>query len=121
MSDYFTYPAQAVYVVDGDTFDLFVDVGFEDYKKVRIRLKGVDTSEIYGYSKDSEEYQTGMEQKHFVEDFLEPQQELVFDFPLSVRTVERGKYGRWVGHVWKDGESLSDAIIEEWSEAEQDS
>lgn len=118
MSDYFTYPAKGLNVVDGDTFDLFVDQGFEDYKKIRVRLKGVDTSEIYGVRKDSEEYQTGMEQKRFVKDFLEVGEHEEFEFPVTVRTVERGKYGRWVGHVWKDGKSLSGAIVEEWPEAE---
>lgn len=117
---YYTYPAQALYVVDGDTYDLFVDQGFEDYKKIRVRLKGVDTGEIFGTRKDSEEYQEGMEQKRFAEEFLEPEETVDFNFDLSVRTVEKGKYGRYVARIWKDGQELTDALIEEWPEVADD-
>lgn len=42
------YRAHCYRVVDGDTYDVAVDLGFNIYHKVRLRLKGVDTPEIYG-------------------------------------------------------------------------
>lgn len=117
-ADYYTYRGRALEVVDGDTVDVFVDQGFEDYKKIRVRVKDVDTAEIFGVRKDSEEYQTGMEQKRFTEEFVEVDEHGFDDFPLSVRTFGKGKYGRWVAHIWKDGEKLSEALTEEWPDAE---
>lgn len=113
-SDYYTYRGRVTNVVDGDTLDVFIDQGFEDYKLIRVRVKDVDTDEIFGVAKDTDEYQRGMEQKQFVEDFTEVDEHGFEDFPLSVRTFGKGKYGRWVGRIWKDGEDLANALIEEW-------
>lgn len=124
MSHYFTYPATCLNVVDGDTFDLLIDEGMDGFRKVRVRLADVDTAEIYGTAKDSEEYQKGMEQKRFVEDFVEPDTVIDFSedfeerFDLSVRTTGKGKYGRYVCRVWRDEDSLNEALIEEWPEVE---
>lgn len=116
-SDYYTYRARLERVIDGDTFELFIDQGFDDYTIKTIRLRGVDTDEIYRTPHDSEEYQRGMDQKEFVEDFLSGEEE----WPLSARTFGPGKYGnRWVGYVWKDGVNLSDALIEEWPSVESE-
>ena len=111
---YYTYRARARRVVDGDTLEVFIDQGFEDYTVKTLRLKDIDTAEIFGVRKDSEEYDTGHEQKRFVQDFVEVDEHGEGDFPLSVRTFGKGKYGRWKAYVWKDGEQLSEALIEEW-------
>lgn len=112
-----TYRAQLDRVVDGDTIDLRVDLGFKTYKRVRVRLLRVDTAEIYGVHEESDEYQRGIKHKHFVEDFLERSGE----WPLKLITEEEtGKYGRWLGDVRPfNGEKLTDALIEEYPEVEQ--
>lgn len=105
-----TYRAELVEVVDGDTVDLRVDLGFKTYKKIRIRLDGVDTAEIFGPDSD-EEYERGIEQKEFVVDFLD----VDGDWPLMFESVEEsGKYGRWIGDIAVDGERLTDALRDEW-------
>lgn len=117
--DMWTYRAQLVEVVDGDTFDLRLDLGFRTYKKIRVRLLGVDTAEIFGVEKESTEYKRGMEHKRFVKDFLTatPDDE---GWPLTfVSAEESGKYGRWLGDVRVDDELLSDALIESWPEVEK--
>lgn len=116
MSDYREYPAKLERVVDGDTMDLTVDVGFRTYKKIRVRIRDIDTREIYGTEKDSEEYQVGMEQKEFAEEFLDREGE----WPLTVRTMheERGKYGRWMAILFAGDERYSEKLIEKWPEAE---
>ena len=41
-------------VVDGDTFDIVCDLGFAVYHKIRVRLRGVDTPEVYGANASDE-------------------------------------------------------------------
>lgn len=115
--DYWEYPAQLERVIDGDTVDLRVDLGFKTYKKVRVRIRGIDTSEIFGISDESDEFQLGQRQKDFAEDFLSGNDG---KWPLRLRTFdeETGKYGRWIGDVVVDGESYAEAVLAEWPEAE---
>lgn len=44
----YTYKALLVKVVDGDTIDLRIDLGFDIWIQERVRLLGVDTPEVYG-------------------------------------------------------------------------
>lgn len=116
-TDYWNFRAQVEEVIDGDTVDLLVDQGFRDYQSVRVRLKDVDTAEIYGTKKGSDEYEKGMKQKRFVEDFLSTDTEDAWPVRLESHR-ETGKYGRWIGDISVNGESLTDAIVQGWPEAE---
>lgn len=113
--DIWQYRAQLDRVIDGDTVDLRVDLGFKTYKKIRVRLNGVDTAEIYGTSRDSDEYKRGIEQKRFVEKFLAADGEWPLRF---ISEEESGKYGRWLGDCEVDGDLLTEALISEWPEVE---
>lgn len=98
MEDNWKYRAQLIEVVDGDTMDLRLDLGFKTYKRIRVRLQDVDTAEIYGSEKGSNEYELGMEQTRFVEDALDVDSDE--EWPLRfVSTGEDGKYGRWIGDI----------------------
>lgn len=113
-ADLWAYRARLDHVVDGDTVDLTLDLGFRTYKQVRVRLAGIDTAEIYGTSKESQEYQVGMDQKAFVIDFLNRDGA----WPLRFESYEEtGKYGRWVGDVSVDGKSVTRALLDEWPDA----
>ena len=57
----YEYSAALMGVVDGDTVDVTVDLGFRIHREIRLRLAGIDTHETYGVSKDSEEYRRGTE------------------------------------------------------------
>jgi len=83
------YIATVRKIVDADTFDLEIDLGFGVLKKERIRLAGVDAWEVRG-----EEREKGLVAKAFVENCI----------PVgSVVTVltmqEKGKYGRYIAEV----------------------
>jgi len=90
----YTYRATCIHVVDGDTLDLAIDLGFDVHVHHRIRLHGVDTPETYGVRKDGEEYAAGMRATTRVE-------ELVTGTPLIVETLKdrRGKYGRYLARI----------------------
>jgi micrococcal nuclease len=115
--DYREYPAQLEEVVDGDTVDLRVDLGFKTYKKIRVRIRGIDTREVYGVSDDIESYEIGKEQSQFAKEFLSQGES---KWPLTLRTYEeqKGAYGRWIGDVVVDGYSYAEAVLAEWPDAE---
>ena len=96
----YEYNAVIVKVVDGDTLDVLVDLGLEIYKKLRVRLYGIDTPEVYGVKHDSEEYTAGKKASDFVKKLL-PQ-----GTKITIRTIKdkRGKYGRYLGRVFFDYE-----------------
>lgn len=94
------------------TYDLEVDLGFRQFGVYRFRLRAVDTPEIYGQSKDSEEYQRGAQAKAYVEQWFDERPE---DATYWVRTYDEQTFNRWVADVylaWYDGETeqLADAL-----------
>ena len=99
----YTYDCTLRRVVDGDTLDLRIDLGFRMFAELRVRLDGVDTPEIRG-----PERPYGLDATSFVLDWLTEAGE------LRVRTKKRtGKYGRWIADLWRDEDlvSLVEAII----------
>lgn len=111
------YPAQLIEVVDGDTIDLRVDLGFRTYKKVRVRIRGIDTREVYGVSDDTRSYEIGKKQSSFAKEFLENNDGR---WPLTLQTYkeEKGAYGRWIGDILVDDNSYAEAVLAEWPESE---
>ncbi len=84
-------------VIDGDTIDVIIDLGFKMTTNQRIRFLDIDTDEIHSISHNSEEYKRGQLAKQFVEKrFSENNNELI------VRTRKgraTGKYGRYLGDI----------------------
>ncbi|MFC7157256.1 thermonuclease family protein [Halomarina halobia] len=121
--DLWQYRADVERVVDGDTLDLSIDLGFGVIltgDEARVRLRDIDTAEIFGSSKDSEEYATGQRHKEFVEEWVA--QGADREWPFFIETSkddERGKYGRWLAVIKRrnDGAVLNDALVEEFGDA----
>lgn len=111
MTDIWTYRARVVDVIDGDTLDVVVDVGFRMRRTIRLRLAGVDTHETYGVDHDSEEYQRGRRETEYVMDWLD---DATGEWPVVVRTEDTGKYGRYLATVKRqaDGAVLNDDLRE---------
>ena len=101
-------------VVDGDTIDVTIDLGFDLYKKERVRVAGVDTPEKR--TKDEEEKALGYDATHWLEDKLTGA--IAGDDDLIIRTElvgGMGKYGRLLGWLYiGDAElSLNEMMIDE--------
>ena len=80
-------------VVDGDTIDVTIDLGFDLYKKERVRVAGVDTPEKR--TRDLEEKALGLDATHWLKEKLEGA--IDGDDELTIRTELKGgmgKYGR---------------------------
>jgi len=106
-------------VLDGDTIDVTIDLGFDLYKKERVRIAGVDTPEKR--TRDLEEKALGIDATNWLKEKLETT--IAGDDELSVRTElvgGVGKYGRLLGwlYVGDATVSLNEQMIEEgyaWS------
>jgi len=101
-------------VVDGDTIDVTIDLGFDLYKKERVRVAGVDTPEKR--TRDEEEKALGYDATHWLEDKLNGA--ISGDDDLVIRTElvwGVGKYGRLLGWLYiGDAEvSLNEMMITE--------
>jgi micrococcal nuclease len=97
-------------VIDGDTIDVNLDLGFDVIlKKQRIRLYGLNTPE--SRTRDLEEKQYGLAAKARLKDLLEKGE------TLSLRTAidkkARGKYGRILGTIFADGVDLNQTLLDE--------
>lgn len=101
----YTYSARVLDIVDGDTIDVTVDLGFKITRDVRLRLLGIDTAEIFGVEDTSETYERGMKHKEFVADWLDGS----FDskYPLLIGTHKQGKFGRYLATVWRPDKKAS--------------
>lgn len=121
--DLWQYRADIERVVDGDTLDLRIDLGFGIIltgDEARVRLLGIDTAEIYGSPRSSEEYTTGKRHQAFVDGWVSDGAGDEWPFYLQTRKDdERGKYGRWLAVIVRrvDGSNLNDALVEEFGDA----
>ena len=101
-------------VVDGDTIDVTIDLGFDLYKKERVRVAGVDTPEKR--TRDLEEKELGIDATNWLKERLEGA--LAGEENLTIRTElvgGVGKYGRLLGwlYVGDEDESLNEQMITE--------
>ena len=93
-------------VVDGDTIDVTIDLGFDLYKKERVRVAGVDTPEKR--TRDLEEKALGIDATNWLKEKLEDT--IDGEYELTIRTELKGgvgKYGRLLGWLYVGDEEIS--------------
>ena len=106
-------------VVDGDTIDVTIDLGFDLYKKERVRVAGIDTPEKR--TRDLEEKALGIDATNWLKGTLEDT--INGEHELTIRTELKGgmgKYGRLLGwlYIGEDVVSINEQMIAEgyaWS------
>ena len=101
-------------VVDGDTIDVTIDLGFDLAKKERVRIAGVDTPEKR--TRDKEEKALGIDATNWMKEKLN--EALKGDHNLVIRTElvgGVGKYGRLLGwlYIGDADVSLNEQMIDE--------
>ena len=93
-----SYPDVVVLkVVDGDTIDVMIDLGFRVVTKQRIRLARIDTPER---GEDNFEQATNK------------LKELILDKQIMLDTHKPSKYGYFLGEVYLNGENIKNKILE---------
>jgi micrococcal nuclease len=94
-----SYYAHVLKVIDGDTFECLVDLGFNVVQKFKVRLDGIDTPE-----KDTKK---GISAKAFVENLIQ-------DKDIVLKDAGTEKYGRALASVeLMDGKDLTTLLIEQ--------
>ena len=91
----YEYKALVERVVDGDTIDVIIDLGFKTWKKVRVRMEGINTPE--SRTRDLEEKKRGLAAKDRLVEILELNNNKCI---LQVSGV--GKFGRAIASVYVD-------------------
>ena len=89
-------------VVDGDTIDASVDLGFDISLSKRIRLAGIDTPE--SRTTNIKEKAMGLESKEWLKKTLEGAKDILIKTELPDSTE---KYGRIIGHLFINGQETS--------------
>ena len=104
--DEFIREAEVLRVIDGDTYDMMVSLGFGTYRKIRIRLNGEDTWELRG-----DDRELGLLASEHVERLAADT-----DGDVLIRSVDykTGKYGRTIGDVISvsDGTDWGKSLVE---------
>ena len=91
----YEYNAKCLRVVDGDTIDVMIDLGFSTWKKVRVRLDGINTPE--SRTRDLEEKKRGLAAKARLQDIMD-----LNESELLLKVNGIGKYGRALGELMVD-------------------
>ena len=100
----YKYNAKVERVVDGDTIDATIDLGFDTWKKVRIRMIGMNAPE--SRTRDLEEKKLGLAAKARLIELLGDG-----DFILQSHGV--GKYGRCLGELFIEDMNINQQLITE--------
>ena len=103
----YEYKCKVVHIVDGDTVDVDIDLGFGVWmRKQRVRLYGIDTPE--SRTSDADEKVYGLAAKEFLTKWLT-------SGGVSIRTHKdaKGKFCRILGEMWCFDTNVNEKMIEE--------
>lgn len=94
-------------IIDGDTVDVEIDLGFNVNINQRVRLANIDVPEIR--TRDLQEKEEGLKAKEWLSSKLTTTE------PLKIRTEKEDKYGRILGWIYigNDNKSINICMIEE--------
>ena len=98
------YQAKLDRVIDGDTVDAMIDLGFSTHRKIRIRFYGIDTWE--SRTRDLEVKKKGLAAKARLQEILDAE-----EGAFVVRSFGVGKYGRCLGELFT--ESLGETSVQQ--------
>ena len=105
---------EIVKVLDGDTIDVIIDLGFDLYKKQRVRIAGVDTPEKR--TRDLEEKALGEDATNWLKEQLDGAISGEDDLVIRTELVGgMGKYGRLLGwlYIGDETESINERMIQQ--------
>ena len=112
MSNTYSYKAHILRVVDGDTIDVLLDLGFNIKLKERIRLSGIDAPETR--TRDLVEKQKGLAAKEWLENHTSDWGTPSDDLEIVIVTEEfnpTGKFGRVLGRLFVNGVDVNQMML----------
>ena len=102
----YEYACKVKRVVDGDTVDVILDLGFDVSYSCRVRLYGIDTPE--SRTRDKDEKARGKMAGAFLEEAIEDGEKVVIQTKLK---DSKGKYGRGLGDVVVDDVNINQLMV----------
>ena len=102
----YEYKCEVKRIVDGDTVDVIIDLGFSIHYSTRVRLYGIDTPESRTRNKD--EKARGFLSKYYLTDWLEKG-----DVIIRTHRDKKGKFGRVLGEMVVDGKNINLLMVDE--------
>tara|TARA_Y100000356_G_scaffold47351_1_gene37506 strand:- start:168 stop:512 length:345 start_codon:yes stop_codon:yes gene_type:complete len=100
------YKIELLRVVDGDTVDVRIDLGFNVWHKCRVRLVGINAPE--SRTRDKEEKKRGLAAKSWLIDKLESAED-----ELEMKSYGVGKYGRVLGEIYINEVNINELMVKE--------
>jgi micrococcal nuclease len=105
----YEYNCTVTRVVDGDTIDVILDLGFSILHKCRVRLYGIDTPE--SRTRDKDEKVRGKLAAKYLKDSIKNGTEIILRSKLK---DSKGKYGRVLGEIIVDNININQSMIEKY-------
>ena len=106
----YTYHAEVLRVVDGDTVDVLIDVGFSTFRKERVRLYGINTPETR--TRDLEEKTRGIAAKEYLQKRIDDYEKEII---IKTELDNKGKFGRILGILYSPDQekNLNEELLQE--------
>ena len=95
-------------VVDGDTVDVTIDLGFKIFHKARVRMYGIDTPE--SRTRDLDEKQRGILSKSFLQDALVQSNKII----IKTQKDAKGKFGRILGELYVNDININQLMVDKY-------
>jgi len=102
----YEYRAKVLSVYDGDTITVLVDLGFNTFRKIKIRLYGINTPELK--SKDENERKLAKKAKLVL-------QNKVLNKDIIIKTFKdkKGKYGRYLAEIYVNNININELMVKQ--------
>ena len=101
VEDNYVRRGKVVYIVDGDTFDMDVDLGFYVTVRIRIRVKGIDAPEMKGITRED-----ALVSKAFLEQNLLNNQ-------VRIVSTKQNSFRRWLADVYYNVDGIKKSLADE--------
>ena len=99
---------EVVKIVDGDTVDLLIDLGFDLSIKIRVRMSGINAWE--SRTRNLKEKKLGLAAMDRLRELCEQAMEKE---SLKILSTKKEKYGRYLGVLYGNGKNINDLLVSE--------
>ena len=103
----YEYKCEIKRIVDGDTVDVVIDLGFDIFYKSRVRLYGIDTPE--SRTRDKDEKVRGLMSKAYLKEWLDKG-----DVVIKSHKDKKGKFGRVLGEMYVAGRNINLMMVDDF-------
>ena len=104
----YEYSCEIDRVVDGDTVDVIIDLGFKIFHKARVRMYGIDTPE--SRTRDLDEKARGILSKSFLQDALVQSNKVI----IKTQKDAKGKFGRVLGELYVNNININQLMVDKY-------